>query len=181
MFLPSCSVPHEKRDELHCPSTGPAPNPGFKCWLQFHFFLKLWENNLTPNSPVLMLTNPAQTLWSIRIQLMNSCGSCKLTWYYFPLIHWDCKKFTKQSPVSSHEQVVSRHRVTAPALPNSPSPVLGKIWNPADSMLPWLLHHPGTSLGKPGAGASCSGPQHKTGPCLGQILLSQSPCFTLQT
>lgn len=111
-----------------------ASNPGFKCWLQFHSFLRLWENNLTPNGPVLMLTNPAQTLWSITIQLMNSFGACKLTWYYFLLIHWDCKEFTKQSPVSSQEQVLSRHRVTASALPNSPSPVLGKTWNPADSI-----------------------------------------------
>lgn len=133
-----------------------ASNPGFKSWLQFHSSLRLWESNLTLNGPVLMLTNPAQTLWSITIQLRNSFWACKWTWYYFLLIHWDCKKFTTQSPVSFQEQVLSRYRVTASALPNSPSPVLGKTWNPADSRLPCLLHHPGTGLGKPGAGANCS-------------------------
>lgn len=117
-----------------------------------------WGNNLTPNGPVLMLTNPPQTLWSITIQHMNSFELCKLTWYYFLLTHWDCKKFTKQSPVSSQEQALSRHRVTASALPNRPSPVPEKTWNPAGSMLPWLLHHPGTHLGKPGAGANCRWP-----------------------
>lgn len=108
-FYPAALYPMKREPNFIVHSQDLASNPGFKCWLPFHYFLRLWENNLTPIAPVLSMTNPAQTLWSIKMQLMNSFGACKLTWYYFLLIHWDCKKFTKQSPVSSQEQGLSKH------------------------------------------------------------------------
>lgn len=66
-FSPAALYPMKKEPSLIVQPQDLASNSGSKSWLWFCSFWRLWENDLTPNGPVLMLINPTHTLWYIEI------------------------------------------------------------------------------------------------------------------
>lgn len=63
MFLPAAPYPMKRELSLIVQPQDLALNSGSDSTS----FLRLWENDLSPYGPALMLTNPAQTLWYIKI------------------------------------------------------------------------------------------------------------------